>query len=544
MLILRALSQAKEDLVKPSDREEAADALGRRQFLRGLAATGAIAGTGSLLAACSSGSSASPAASPASTARHRGGSLKVGLTGGSGSDTLDPHKGLTYLDTARAQALYQPLLQLNTHAQTEFVLAEEISPHGSTSTWVIRLRPGVTFHDGKPLTADDVIFTLRRIISGKLTGSTPLGPIDVNGLKALDSHTVQVPMTSPYGSFLDQLSYWYYLYIVPTGFNPSQPNGTGPFKYQSFTPGQRSVFTRNQNYWKPGLPYVDTLTIIDFSDSASLQNALVTGVIHGAGALEGPQMAALASSGNVRTVKSATGAITPFTMRVDQAPFNDVNVRQAMRLLVDRQQLINSALDGDAVVGYDVSSPYDPNYDTSLHRVQDIAQAKSLLKKAGQQNLTVQLVTSPVATGTVSMATVLQQQAKAAGVTINLKQVDPTTFFGPNYLHWTFSQDFYNYSPYLAQVAQSLLPTSPFNETHWSLPHYVSLYQQANATADPGLRRELEHEMQLIDFNEGGYIIPAFIDALDAYSTKITGYSAARVGQPLSDFNFEQFSFA
>jgi peptide/nickel transport system substrate-binding protein len=289
---------------------------------------------------------------------------------------------------------------------------------------------------------------------------------------------------------------------------------------------------------------VDTLTIIDFSDSASLQNALVTGVIHGAGALEGPQMAALASSGNVRTVKSATGAITPFTMRVDQAPFNDVNVRQAMRLLVDRQQLINSALDGDAVVGYDVSSPYDPNYDTSLHRVQDIAQAKSLLKKAGQQNLTVQLVTSPVATGTVSMATVLQQQAKAAGVTINLKQVDPTTFFGPNYLHWTFSQDFYNYSPYLAQVAQSLLPTSPFNETHWSLPHYVSLYQQANATADPGLRRELEHEMQLIDFNEGGYIIPAFIDALDAYSTKITGYSAARVGQPLSDFNFEQFSFA
>jgi peptide/nickel transport system substrate-binding protein len=245
----------------------------------------------------------------------------------------------------------------------------------------------------------------------------------------------------------------------------------------------------------------------------------------------------------VRTVKSATGAITPFTMRVDQAPFNDVNVRQAMRLLVGRPQLIGSSLDGAGVVGYDVSSPYDPNYDTSLHRVQDIAQAKSLLKKAGQENLTVQLVTSPVATGTVAMATVLQQQAKAAGVTINLKQVDPATFFGPNYLHWTFSQDFYNYSPYLAQVAQSLLPTSPFNETHWSLPRYVSLYKQANATANPSVRREIEHEMQMIDFNEGGYIIPAFIDALDAYSTKITGYSAARVGQPLSDFDFEHYSF-
>ena len=128
------------------------------------------------------------------------------------------------------------------------------------------------------------------------------------------------------------------------------------------------------------------------------------------------------------------------------------------------------------------------------------------------------------------MATVLQQQAKAAGVTINLKQVDPATFFGPNYLHWTFSQDFYNYSPYLAQVAQSLLPTSPFNETHWNQPHYVSLYKQANATVDPSVRRDIVHEMQMIDFTEGGYIIPAFIDALDAYSTKITGYSAAQRG--------------
>ncbi|HKR68526.1 MAG TPA: ABC transporter substrate-binding protein [Streptosporangiaceae bacterium] len=531
---------------RPDATIESRDPLGRRQFLRGLAATGALAGTGGFLAACSSGggSTGSSTSPTANGAPSRGGDLKVGLTGGSGSDTLDPHKGLTYLDTARAQSLFQPLLQLNTQAQAEFVLAEDISPHGSTSEWIIKVRKGITFHDGKPLTADDVIFTLRRIITGKLTGSTPLGPIDVKGLKAIDKHTVKVPMTSPYGSFLDQLAYWYYLYIVPVGFDPKNPNGTGPFKYKSFTPGQQSVFVKNPSYWKAGLPYVDTLTIIDFSDSASLQNALSTGVIHGAGALEGPQITALKANPDIRTVVSHTGAITPFTMRVDQPPFNDVRVRQAMRLLVNRPQLITSALNGYATVGSDVSSPYDPNYDTSLHRHLDIAQAKHLLKQAGQENLTVQLVTSPVATGTVSMATVLQQQAKLAGVTINLKTVDPTTFFGPNYLRWTFSQDFYNYSPYLAQVAQSLLPTSPFNETHWHLPKSISLYHQANATANASTRKQIEHEMQQIDFNEGGYIIPAFIDALDAYSTKITGYSAAKVGQPLSDFDFEHYSFA
>jgi peptide/nickel transport system substrate-binding protein len=531
---------------RPDRTPESRDPLGRRQFLRGLAATGALAGSGGFLAACSSGGgSTGPSSSPTGNgAPRRGGNLKVGLTGGSGSDTLDPHKGLTYLDTARAQSLYQPLLQLNTQAQTEFVLAEDISPHGSTSEWIIKLRPGITFHDGKPLTADDVIFTLRRIITGNLTGATPLGPIDVKNLKAIDKHTVKVPMTSPYGSFLDQLAYWYYLYIVPVGFDPKTPNGTGAFKYKSFTPGQQSVFVKNPDYWKAGLPYVDALTIIDFSDSASLQNALTTGVIHGAGALEGPQITALKSTSGVRTVVSHTGAITPFTMRVDQAPFNDVRIRQAMRLLVNRPQLITSALNGYATAGSDVSSPYDPNYDTSLHRELDIAQAKHLLKQAGQENLTVQLVTSPVATGTVAMATVLQQQAKLAGVTINLKTVDPTTFFGPNYLHWAFSQDFYNYSPYLAQVAQSLLPTSPFNETHWHLPKSIKLYHQANATADAAARKQIEHEMQQIDFNEGGYIIPAFIDALDAYSTKITGYSAAKVGQPLSDFDFEHYSFS
>jgi peptide/nickel transport system substrate-binding protein len=533
--------------VNPSDASgelTRGDLLGRRQILRGIAATGVIAGASGLLAAC--GGSASPGTAPAvkSTARKRGGNLKVGLSGGSGTDTLDPHKGLTYLDTARAQSLYQPLLQLNAQAQTEFVLAESISPNKSTSKWIIRLRPGITFHDGKDLTADDVIFTFRRIISGKFSGASSLGPIDLKGLKALDKRTVLVPMTKPYGTFVDQLAYWYYLYIVPVGFDPAKPNGTGAFAYQSFTPGQRSVFTRNPHYWKPGLPYADQLTIIDFSDNTALQNALATGVIHGAGALEGPQLATLARSPGVKTVASPTGAITPFTMRVDQPPFSDVSVRQALRLLVDRQQLINSALDGFAVVGNDVFSPYDPGFDHSLHRPADIPQAKFLLKKAGHENLTVQLITSAVATGTVAMATVLAQQAKAAGVTINLKQVDPSAFFGPNYLHWTFSQDFYNYSPYLAQVAQSMLPASPFNETHNDNPRYNSLYEQANATLSVSTRKQIEDEMQNLDFTQGGYIIPAYIDALDAYSDKITGYSAAKVGQPLSDFDFEHFSFA
>jgi peptide/nickel transport system substrate-binding protein len=495
---------------------------------------------GALLAACGTTTTSTAAPTP-----KKGGTLRAGLSGGSSSDTLDPHMGLTYLDTARAQQIYQPLLQLNAAAQTEMVLAEEITPNGSTSEWTIKLRKGITFHDGKPLTADDVIFTFQRILNPKspLTGATPLGPVDLPNLKKVDDLTVKVPMTSPFGSFLDQLSYWYYLYIVPVGFDPAKPNGTGPFKYQSFSAGQQSTYVRNPNYWKSGLPYLDAVNIIDFADNASLQNALVADQVDAAGALEGAQLKVLATNAKVKTVASHTGSITPFTMRVDVPPFTDARVRQAFRFMVNRAQLISAALDGYASAGSDVSSPYDPAYDSSLHREQDVAQAKSLLKAAGQDNLTVELVTSPAATGMVQMATVLAQQAKLAGVTVNLKTVDPSTFFGPNYLQWPFSQDFYNYSPYLAQVAQSFLPTSPFNETHWTDANYAALYKQANATLDPAKRKDIEHQMQQIDFTQGGYIIPCFLDALDAYSTKITGYQAAKVGQPLSLFDFEHFGF-
>ena len=527
------------------------DGLGRRQFLGGIATTGAVVTASGLLAACGS-SGPTPAATPsasASVAKHRGGSLRVGLTGSTGADTLDPHQGLSYLDTARVHQLYQPLLQLNAQAQPEFVLAEDhgIIAHGTTKEYIIKIRPGITFHDGRPLTADDVIFTFNRIKGGNkgagYAGSSSLGPMDLKNLKAIDKHTVLVPFTQHYGSFIDQLAFWYYLYIVPVGFDPKKPNGTGPFKAQSFTQNQRSVFVRNENYWKPGQPYVDKLTIIDFSDSVSLQNALVTNVIDAAGALEGPQIASLSSNSNVKTVASKTGAITPFTMRVDVSPFSIPEVRQALRLIVDRQQLIDSALDGFATLAADVFSPFDPNVE-HFTRQADIPKAKSLLKKVGQENLTVMLTTSPVATGTVQMATVLAEQAKAAGVTIKVNNVPPNTCFKTGkYLEWPFSQDFYNYSPYLAQVAQSFLPTSPYNETHWHLPHYVALDSQANQTLSSTTRRDIEHKMQQIDYNDGGYIIPCFIDTLDAYSTKLTGYNAARVGQPLSDFNFEDWSF-
>jgi peptide/nickel transport system substrate-binding protein len=528
----------------------------RRTLFRSALAGGAAVAAGGLLDSLAPGSGSAGASpldrlSGVRSSARKGGNLNVGLTGGSSSDTLNPFfGGISAIGTARAQQLYQPLVQLSNDAQVQYVLAEEISPKGSTSNWIIRCRPGVTFHSGKTFGADDVIYTLQTILNPKdpLGGATVLTPVDLKGLKKIDDLTVEVPMTSPFGSFPEQLAaFWYFLYIAPDGWTQKDtPNGTGPFKYQSFTPGQRSVFVRNTNYWKSGLPHLDSVTILDFNDPTAVENALVSKVIDCTGQLSGSQMEILQKTPGITAVPSRTGAIEPFTMRVDRAPFTDVNVRQAFRYLINRPEFIATTLSGFGTLAADVTSPYDPDYDHSLHREQDIPLAKRLLKKAGyERGLTVTLDTSlAINSSALNMATVFKQQASAVGVTVNINQVSAGNFFGPNYYTKVpFSQIYYDYSPYLSQVAQTFLPTSPFLETHFNDPHYTSLYYEANKTQNTSVRKEIEYEMQKIDFDQGGYIIPCFVDSLDAYSSNLTGFQTGKVGEPLGNFNFEDYSF-
>lgn len=514
----------------------------RRDVLRGALAGGVILASGGLAAACGGSSPSAPATPSAGGSRpRRGGNLRVGIVGGSTSDTLDAHKEVTQPDAIRIMALYNPLVRLNTKAQVVNDLAEEMTPNQDATIWTVKLKRGVTFHNGKDLTADDVIFTFRRIADPKapLVGATGLAPVDLAGLKALDKITVQVPMKTPYASFPEQISAAYNFGIVPSGYNPSRPVGTGPFMYHSFTPGQQSVFVRNPHYFKPGLPHLDQVTIIDFSADTAAFNALQSGQVDVYSQATLSLADQIKGSNTLKALVSQPGQWTPFTMRVDTPPFNDVRVRQAFRLLIDRPQLINLSLAGFGAVGNDVFSQWDPCYARNLHREQDIPQAKFLLKQAGHANLTVQLVTADFAAGVLQAAQVFAQQAKAAGVTVDVKPVPVGTFYGPDYLHWPFAQDFWAYSPYLSQVAQGSLSNSPFNETHWSDPAYVALYNKANTTVDPAQRCKIIHQMQMTDFARGGYIIASYNKQVDLMNTRVNGFVPAGTGVPLGNASWE-----
>jgi peptide/nickel transport system substrate-binding protein len=526
----------------PTSEGAATPAIGRRDFLRYSGMGAAVLGGAAALAGC--GSSATPSSTssaPASAGKPKmGGTLHAGLTGGTGSDTLDAHQGVNNVDFARIISLYDPLIAFDLNAQNQLQLAESITPNSDATVWTVRLHPGVTFHNGKPLTAEDVIYTFTRIITNNYPAASSLASIDYKNLKALDSLTVQIPCRTPYATLPDAMAgYNYYMGIVPVGYDPKNPVGTGPFKYLSFTPGEQSTFLRNDHYWDTsGGPYVGTLVITDYPDETSQVNAFVSGQADVVNLLSATSIPQVQASGNILTADG--GGMTPFTMRVDQPPFNDARVRQAFRLICDRPQMMELVFGGRGTLGNDIFSPFDPEFDHSIpQRAQDIAQAKSLLKAAGQEGLTTELVTADLAQGTIKVAEVFAQQAAAAGVTINLRQVTVTEFYGNNYLKWTFAQDYWYYSKYLPQVAQATLPVSPFNETHWDDPAYNKLYSQAIATVDPAARTAIAHEMQQIDHSIGGYIIPYFPPTIDGYAKTVHGVAPTRDGLSLGSYNFK-----
>jgi peptide/nickel transport system substrate-binding protein len=523
--------------------------LTRREALRGALAGGVLLGTGGLLAAGGSEHVKVPTTNFGATSLENvrsGGSLRVGVAGGGADDSIDAHKLATVPDISRAFQLYEPLAGRNTDSEFELVLAESIEPEKrGAQTWTIRLRDGVTFHNGKPVTADDVLFSLGRIIDPKdpKTGAASIGYMDLKRSRKLDTRTVRIQLKFPNVGFPDDLGQ-YFNSIVPTDYDPKKPVGTGPFKYDSFVPGERTVFVKNPDYWREGLPRVDEVVIIDFPDDTPRLNALLSGQVDAITNLPPGQIAQVKSNDQFKVLISETGGWQPFTMRVDKAPFDDVRVRQAMRLVVDRDQMIAQVLSGQGRVANDLYSPYDPAYDRDLpQRKQDLDQAKSLLRQAGQADLRVELVTSPVFQGIVEAAQVLAEQAKGAGVAVKVRKVDPGTFYGDNYLQWAFAQDFWATRTYLSQVAQGTLPDSPFNETHWKDPEFLDLIAQARAELDDAKRTDLLKQAQKIEWERGGLIVWSFSNQVDAYSTTVGGFHPARSGFPLSNYGFGSVGF-
>jgi peptide/nickel transport system substrate-binding protein len=515
--------------------------ISRRQLVTGAAG---LAVVGSLAAACggSSGSNGGTGGGGGGGTPKRGGNFRLGVTGGGSKDIMDGQNIITKPDQARLMTAFETLLLFDDNYQlTNNGLAEFVH-QDNPKQYTIRLKKGIEFSNGKTLTADDVLYSFKRIGTKAfgLTGYAATATMDIPGMKKLDTYTVRLPLKSPDATIPQTLAS-YTFNMVPVGYKayPAPQVGTGAYKLKSFTPGQQSVHVRNPNYWRSGEPYFDQVTIIDFNDPTAQVNALLGAQIDAMTDLPTSQVKVLAGRG-MHALVSETGGWLPLCMAIDLPPFDDVRVRQAMRLIVDRPQMITQVLSNYGSLGNDLYGRFDPGYDSSLsQRQQDISEAKRLLKAAGKQNLVVDLHTTNGAAGMVEVATVFANQASAAGVKINIHN-DPN-YYGNQYLKLAFSIDFWGTRSYLNQVQQGSLPNSPYNETHWppksgTGSNFISLYNQALASTDIGKRTEIEHEMQKLEYDIGGYIIPFFNDLIDGYAANVQGLKPSKGTLNLDSF--------
>jgi peptide/nickel transport system substrate-binding protein len=481
----------------------------------------------------------------AETQIKRGGTFRLGITGGGSVDFIDGEHIVAKTDIARLVTGWESLARFN--QQYHIVmdgLAQEIEAQ-SPSRWVIRVRRGIEFHNGKTLTADDVMYSIRRTLTKRLGlfGYGGLSSVNPRGMKKLDRYTVRLNLLRPDANLIDTLAQ-YFQGVVPVGYpmsglasktkSPLRYVGTGAYKVQSFTPGRQSVHVKNENYWRSGQPYFDRVIIIDFPDPAARINALLSGQVDAITDVPYAQVAAVRKRKGFRTYESVTGAWNPISMRLDVAPFSDNRVRQAMRLLINRPQVVQQALSGHGVVANDIYSPFDPFYagDEFPQHKYDPDKAKNLLKAAGQEGLTVDLQTTDADAGMVEEAQILAQNARAGGVTINVKNLDGGTFYGDQYLKWPFATDYWGTRNYLTQAAAGTLKGAAFDESHWfaspQYPKFYSLYKQALSTIDPKKRARIVKDMQRLEYNGGGHVIAYFKNLVDAHSTKVGGLQKTR----------------
>ncbi|WP_313440291.1 ABC transporter substrate-binding protein [Novosphingobium sp.] len=500
----------------------------RRAFLaRGAAlSSGVLLGAG-LLAGCSEDKQGK---APSGGTPSPGGKARLAIIAGAQTGNLDAHKPLG-TGSFRGWALYSKLWEWKRDANPGLALAEFAEVNDDATEWTIRLRKGLEFHHGKSITAEDVVFSILRLTDPALASpyGSYLPSLQRGDVKALDPLTVRIPFEQGHGLAALPELWMSWGGIVPTDYDPvNNPVGAGPYRLKSFTPGQRSVFSRFENYYKQGQPYLDEVEIIDFKDPIARLQAMQTGQVDIAPSIGFEQLAFFRNSSQFQVVSSETDAWHGFAMNLSKAPFDDPRVAKAFRLIADRPELVKRVLHGQGRVANDLYAPSDPTFNHDIpQRRRDLAEARSLLRSAGHGGgLAVELVTTAGAGG--NAAIVFAQQAREAGVDVKIKLVDDSIFNGPDKNNWTFSTVVGVSRPFLLTLQQHDGPRSAGNRTHFDDAEFTRLVTAAAAQPDVEKRKALVGEAQRIQHERGGLLIWGFANNQDAASSLIGGVTPDR----------------
>jgi len=494
----------------------------RRTFNSGVAAIGMAAATGGMIAG-------DPSPALAQAAPKKGGKIKAAMDSTSAKDTLDPSKSVSILELCRATLTYNRLIDMTPDGKLSPGLVESWESNKAADDWVLKLRKGVTFHNGKSFGAADVIYTLRRVMDPKTASPSRvlLTDIDPDGLKAEDEQTVRIKLASPNANLAEALTV-YHLHVVPDGFTDFlKPIGTGPFVCKSFEPGVNHVGVRYPNYWRgDGKPYLDEVETIGIPDPTSRFNALLAGDIHAMNKLDTSLIARAKGIPDVDLLSLPGPAHATFPMRCDTPPFVKLEVRQALKYAVDRAKLLELAYANQGVVANDQPvPPFDPFYNPEVKPTPyDPDRVKSLLKSAGHENTVFELYTSTAVAGGMDAANVYAEMANKAGAKVKVIQAPADGYWSATWMKKPWAMSFWWGRP-AAGTALELVYTSDakWNEGAWKNPKFDQILKEARSITDFDRRKPLYWEAQQLLSDDGPSLIPVFSNWVDAKSAKLKG---------------------
>ena len=460
------------------------------------------------------------------SAPKRGGHFRVATVQGSSTDNLDP----TFLSSGHTNFLWYSihgqLTEITADGQLAPQLAESFEMGKDPSEWVFKLRQGVEFHNGKTVTSDDVIASLERHRGKDSASAMKSFMEDVVSITKDGDRVVKIKLKSGSVDFPVILSASS-LSILPSksGKIEQFDVGCGSYMLESFEPGQHSKLKRNPNIFMQNRAYVDSAEIITIADATARLNALITGAVDVIGDVDATAADRLAGNSKVSVLDVAGTQHYSFPMRTDLAPFNNNHVRMALKLSMDRQEVLDKVLSGHGTLGNDHPiSPANRYFNHDLEqRVFDPEKAKWHLKKAGLGKLQVELSASDgLYAGAVDTAVLFSEHAKSSGIEITPKRVPDDGYWSDVWLKHPWCASYWSGRPTEDWMfTQGYSASSNWNETFWKNEKFNQLLVAARVEIDDTKRRNMYYDMQAICRDDGGSVIGTFANHISASTKKV-----------------------
>ncbi|MFF1870193.1 ABC transporter substrate-binding protein [Streptomyces sp. CB03911] len=488
----------------------------RRQLLWAGAGIGVVGA----LAACSSGTGGSKdtAASGSAPEQPRtGGTLKVGALGKASAVTRDPHGSqANESDYLIISLLYDTLATPGQKTNTAPRLAASWKPSEDLKTWRFTLADGARFHDGTPVTADDVVWSLLRLRNTP-AGKSRLPGIQPEGIKAEDAKTVVLVSDYPNADLplLTRLTTFVLKKDTKDDALAGAP-GTGPFKLDWYRDGNARL-VRNDD-WYGGKVLLDAVEVRIFESPQAMANALLAGQIDVASNVGAVAARTAESRKDVQILRRPDDMAMPIVMRTADGPFADPKVREALRLAVDRDAMVKQVLSGYGTVANDILGTGDPAFAKDIpQRTRDLARARQLLADAGFDTArTYDLVTTEDIAGLAESATLFASQVREAGVKINVVKQDSKIFWDATWLNAPLYTTYWGTNDSVVFFAsKTMLSDAGQNEAAFKDPAFDEAYRAALGTADATARGKLLHQVQEIEFARSGYLLWGMADGID-----------------------------